>query len=103
MEYEAVATRPEPLEASGLTANDVMVVIDALATVMEPVPIRWRLRPTSPDPNDDFVLEAAWNAGATILVTEHQRDLEAASATFGVRTVLTISPNTPPSDLRSQT
>jgi len=87
LEYEAVATRPEHLEASGLTANEVMVVIDALAAVMEPVPIRWRLRPTSPDPNDDFVLEAAWNAGATILVTENQRDLGAASATFGVRTL----------------
>jgi predicted nucleic acid-binding protein len=41
----------------------------------------------SPDPGDDLVVEAAFNAGADILVTANERDLEKPCARLGIRTV----------------
>ncbi len=86
LEYEAVATRAEHLRASGLLIEEVVEVIDALALVMQAVPIRWSTRPLSPDPDDDFVIEAAFNAAADILVTSNRRDLDAVAASLGIRT-----------------
>ncbi|MEZ5292446.1 MAG: hypothetical protein R2745_15295 [Vicinamibacterales bacterium] len=37
LEYEAVASRAEHLEAAGLSDADVKEVLDALASVIEPV------------------------------------------------------------------
>lgn len=87
LEYEAVMTRPEHLAAAGLSQPQALAVIDALAAAMRPTPIRWRLRPMSGDPNDDLVLEAAFNSGATNIITRNLRDLERASAQIGIRTV----------------
>ncbi|HVZ99657.1 MAG TPA: putative toxin-antitoxin system toxin component, PIN family [Caulobacterales bacterium] len=87
LEYEAVATRPGLRQASGFSASEVLEVIDALGAVMVPVPVRWRLRPQSSDPDDDFVIEAAFNARADVLVTANRRDLEAACAVLGIRTL----------------
>jgi hypothetical protein len=41
LEYEAVLTRPEHLEASGLTAPEVNEVLDALVKVSIPVALRF--------------------------------------------------------------
>ncbi|HCK84777.1 MAG TPA: hypothetical protein DHW63_09760 [Hyphomonadaceae bacterium] len=49
--------------------------------------MHWRIRPMSPDPDDDFVIEAALNAGADLLVTTNQRDLEKPCAELGIRTI----------------
>jgi putative PIN family toxin of toxin-antitoxin system len=87
IEYEAVATRTEHLQASGLTRAQVLEVLDALAVTMDSVAIEWRLRPVSPDPGDDLIVEAAFNAGATIVVTGNTRDLEKPCADLGIRTV----------------
>ena len=72
---------------SGLSAADVVLVIDALALKMEATAIRWRLRPASPDPDDDFVLEAAFNARADVLVTANQRDLATPATALGIRSL----------------
>lgn len=37
IEYEAVLTRPEHLEASGLSADDISAILDALAAVADRV------------------------------------------------------------------
>ena len=87
LEYEAVATRTEHRLASGLSESEILEVLDALAAVMEPTPIYWRMRPMSPDPDDDFVIEAALNAGADLLVTTNQRDLEKPCTELGIRTI----------------
>lgn len=87
LEYEAASTRPEHLAAGGLDRAMALIVVDALAAVMKPVPIHWRLRPLSPDPGDDLVLEAAFNAGADSLVTNNPRDFEHVSPRLGIRTI----------------
>jgi putative PIN family toxin of toxin-antitoxin system len=87
LEYEAVVTRPEHLRAAGFTHADILVVLDALAAAMAEAPIWWRLRPMSPDPGDDLVIEAAFNAGADKVVTSNERDLAKPCSVLGIRTV----------------
>jgi putative PIN family toxin of toxin-antitoxin system len=86
LEYEAVVTRPEHLLVAGLSTSEAVLVIDALTAAMHEVSIRWRMRPASPDPADDLVIEAAVNASADILVTFNRRDLDAACSSAGIRT-----------------
>ncbi len=69
LEYEAVLTRPEHLEASGLTAREVNEVLDALVKVATPVPLRFLWRPRLKDPADEMVLETAVNGAADWLAT----------------------------------
>jgi putative PIN family toxin of toxin-antitoxin system len=97
LEYEAVLTRPEHLQAAGFTRSEAMIVLDALAAVMVEAPIWWRLRPMSPDPGDDLVIEAAFNAGADVIVTANERDLAKPCSDLGIRTV---RPNVLLSELR---
>src|ERR1035437_10723287 len=64
LEYEAVLTRPEHLDASGLTAAQVNEVLDALAKVLTPVHLRFLWRPRLKDPADEMMLETAVNGRA---------------------------------------
>lgn len=88
IEYEAVLTRPEHLEASGLTARDVSEVLDALVKVSIPVHLRFLWRPRLKDPADEMVLETAVNGAADRLVTFNLRHLGAATREFGIRAAL---------------
>ena len=85
LEYEAVLTRPEHLDASGLTAEQVNEVLDALANVLIPVHMSFRWRPRLKDPGDEMVLETAVNGQAGRLVTFNVRHLAAAAREFGIR------------------
>jgi putative PIN family toxin of toxin-antitoxin system len=85
LEYEAVATRPEHLEAAGLSEVEVQAVLDALATVIEPVRLAYLWRPMLPDADDDMVLETAVNGQADLLVTVNRRDFVPGAARFGIR------------------
>jgi putative PIN family toxin of toxin-antitoxin system len=82
LEYEAVATRPAHLAASGLSERDVHVLLDALATVVVPVRLAFLWRPMLPDAGDDMVLETAANGRADLLVTLNRRDFEPAGEAF---------------------
>lgn len=82
LEYEAVLTRPEHLAASGLTAAEVVSVLDDLAAMAKPVRLAFRWRPQLTDPDDDMILETAINGGATAIVTFNQRDFARASQRF---------------------
>ena len=84
LEYESVLTRPEHLEAAGISAADVEVLLDAMATVVEPIRISYLWRPILPDAGDDLVLETAVNGRADVVVTFSRRDFEPAAARFGV-------------------
>ena len=87
VEYEAVLTRPEHLDASGLTAKEVNEVLDAVAMVSIPVHLRFLWRPQLKDPADEMVLETAVNGGADRLVTFNVRHLATAGREFGIRVV----------------
>lgn len=85
LEYEAVLTRPEHLDAGGLTAQQVGEVLDALVKVSTPVPLRFLWRPRLKDPSDEMVLETAVNGGADCLITFNVRHLAEATREFGIR------------------
>ena len=85
LEYEAVLTRPEHLDASGLTAEQVDEVLDALAKILVPVHMSFRWRPRLKDPGDEMVLETAVNGEADRLVTFNLRHLAVAAREFGIR------------------
>jgi len=85
IEYEAVLTRPEHLDASGLTSRQVNEVLDALVKVSTPVPLRFLWRPQLRDPADEMVLETAVNGAADWLVTFNLRHLADAARQFGIR------------------
>jgi putative PIN family toxin of toxin-antitoxin system len=86
-EYEAVLTRQEHLEASGLSASEVNDVLDALAKIIVPVRLSFLWRPRLKDPADEMVLETAINGAADRLVTFKVRHLAAAGREFDIRVV----------------
>ncbi len=85
IEYEAVLTRLEHLEAIGLTSRQVNEVLDAFVKVSIPVPLRFLWRPQLKDPADEMVLETAVNGAADWLVTFNLRHLADAARQFGIR------------------
>ena len=86
LEYEAVLTRPEHLKESGLRAEEMNEVLDALAAVIEPVALRFLWRPRLKDPADEMVLETAVTGDADRLTTFNVRHLAEAARVFGIRT-----------------
>lgn len=84
VEYEAVLTRQEHLDASGLSSEDVNAILDALAKVIIPVHLRFLWRPRLKDPADEMVLETAVNGAADRLVTFNVRHLAEAAREFGI-------------------
>lgn len=85
LEYEAVLTRAEQLNGTGLTAAETGAVLDALASVIEPVHLRFLWRPRLKDPADEMVLETAVNGRADCLVTFNMRHFGEAANEFGLR------------------
>ena len=84
IEYEAVMTRPEHLNAAGLTAAEVGSLLDAVAAVAERVRLAFLWRPLLPDIDDDMVLETAANGRADGIVTFNRRDFVLATQQFGI-------------------
>lgn len=84
LEYESVLTRPEQLAAAGISQADVAILLDAFATVVEPIHISYLWRPVLPDAGDDLVLETAVNGRADIVVTVNRRHFEPAVTLFGL-------------------
>ena len=87
VEYEAVLTRPEHLDAISLTAREVNDILDAVARVCIPVPLRFLWRPQLKDVADEMVLETAISGGADLLVTFNVRHLAEGARDFGVPVV----------------
>src|SRR5437763_13854821 len=75
LEYEAVCSRS--LDALGLTAEDLGVLLDHLCAVGKRAAVRFRVRPSTADPGDEMVLEAAVATGSDWVVTHNIRDLAA--------------------------
>ena len=84
LEYEGVLLRPDTLQQAGVAAQDALAFLDGLCAVCQPVTVRVRWRPQSPDSSDDLVIDAAVNGVADTLVTFNLRDLRAPAARFGI-------------------
>ncbi len=84
VEYESVMTREEHLRESGLTADEVNAILDAVARIAVRVPLRFLWRPRLMNAADEMVLETAVNGGADRLVTFNLRHLAAAANEFGI-------------------
>lgn len=84
IEYESVMTRPEHLEASRLSHEDVQVLLDAVTTTAEAVTLDYLWRPSLADADDDMVLETAVNGAAEVVVTFNRRDFGTVAETFGI-------------------
>lgn len=79
LEYEEVL-----IDKFGAARRDqVLGALQALLNRVEFTPILSRVRPLSPDPDDDFVIECAFNANA-LIVTHNLRDLAIANSALGI-------------------
>jgi putative PIN family toxin of toxin-antitoxin system len=85
LEYEAVLTRADQLEAFGLSATEVTDFLDGLASVMQPVDLSFLWRPQLRDPADEMVLETAVNGAASHLLTWNTRDFLPAVQQFDLQ------------------
>lgn len=84
VEYEAVATRQDHLDAAQASRGDVTNVLDVLARFIEPVEIHYLWRPRLRDPADDMVLEVAVNGRADAIATFNRADFEGVRDQFGI-------------------
>lgn len=88
LEYEATCRLPEHRLAAGLTAAQVLVFVDAVIAMVEPVETHYLWRPQLRDPGDELVLEAAVNGQAEAIVTFNKRDFGAVPARFDVAVLI---------------
>ncbi len=88
IEYEAVLRRPDHLNAAGLSEADVGVMLDTMASFLEPVETYFLWRPRLRDADDDMVLEVAANGRADGIVTFNIRDFAAKVPDFGIAALL---------------
>lgn len=81
-EYREVALRTEQLRASGRSQAETTALLNELGAAAEPVEIKTRHRPLSPDANDDMVLDVAINGNADVIVTGNTKHFRAAAGRF---------------------
>ena len=85
MEYGAVCLRPEHQIAAGLSEQEVLIFVDTVIAMAEPVKIHFLWRPQLRDPSDEMVLETAVNGQADLLVTFNARDYGTVPERFGIQ------------------
>lgn len=88
LEYEAVCCEAEHRLASGLSADQVDIFLDAVIALAEPVRTHFLWRPQLRDPGDEMVLETAVNGRAGVLVTFDLRDFGNVPLRFGIEVLL---------------
>lgn len=79
LEYEEVLTN----NLGPAKRKHARGALQALLKRAEWVPIYRRVRPVSGDPDDDFVLECAFN-GRAVVVTRNLKDLKVGEAVLGL-------------------
>ncbi|MGH7071990.1 MAG: putative toxin-antitoxin system toxin component, PIN family [Acetobacteraceae bacterium] len=84
LEYEATCLRAEHRLAAGLSERQVILFVDAVIAMAEPVESHYLWRPQLRDPSDELVLEAAVNGGAEAIVTFNARDFGSSVGKFAL-------------------
>ena len=72
-EWQEVLSRPENLQARQ-TPEDAQAFLRYLASICHHQDVHFLWRPFLKDPDDDFILELAFAAGARYIVTHNTRD-----------------------------
>ncbi|MFM9863307.1 MAG: putative toxin-antitoxin system toxin component, PIN family [Micropepsaceae bacterium] len=85
LEYLDVCARAESREGTDITEADAVRFANQVIVQLTATEIRFRWRPTTPDPGDEHVVETALNGGAAAIVTFNKRDLANAAAQFGLQ------------------
>jgi predicted nucleic acid-binding protein len=84
MVFRDVALRSEHVRASALSKREILELIEAIEAFAEPVEVVMKIRPLSPDPSDDMVLDVAINGRAEALVTSNKKHFAGAGKRFGI-------------------
>jgi putative PIN family toxin of toxin-antitoxin system len=84
LEYEAVCMQADHRIATGLTAREASIFVEAVIAMSEPVQIDFLWRPQLRDASDEMVLETAINGRADAIVTFNSRDFGNAPELFGI-------------------
>jgi predicted nucleic acid-binding protein len=79
-----VALRSEHVKASALSKREILELIEAMEAFAEPVEVVTKIRPLSPDPSDEMILDLAINGRAEALVTSNTRHFAGAGKRFGI-------------------
>ena len=82
-EWQEVLCRPENLQARQ-TLEDAQAFLRYLASICHHQDVHFLWRPFLKDPDDDFILELAFAAGARYIVTHNTRDF-AGSDQLGIQ------------------
>lgn len=82
LEYEDVVHRPEIIERSALSPEEIDDLLDAFASVCTWTTVYYRWRPNLLDEADHHLLELAVAAGAEAIVTNDVRHLRSGELRF---------------------
>jgi predicted nucleic acid-binding protein len=85
LEYEATCMKALP--ALNLTADEIKELLDYFCRVGRRSAIRFRVRPSVADPDDELVLEAAIASGSEWIVTHNVRDMTVGAARYGIEVI----------------
>jgi putative PIN family toxin of toxin-antitoxin system len=84
LEYEEVLCRE--ITPGGWNRENVDAILDMMCHLGERHDIPFRIRPSSPDPDDEMLIELAFAASVDYIVTHNTRDF-AGSEPFGIRAI----------------
>ncbi len=84
LEYRDAALRAEHVKASALNRTAILELIEAMEAFAEPVKVITQVRPLSPDPNDDMILDLAISGRAEAVVTNNTKHFSSPARRFGI-------------------
>ena len=82
LEYEAVLKRNQ--NELGLSSKSIDTIVGSLCAIANHHQIYYLWRPTSTDPDDDFLIDLAINAQADFIITYNKKDLRNVTQ-FGIQ------------------